>query len=73
MTFQHAESPYTDYDILAPHLELGVQISRNCTVLNISFRTDNYHAAGSRTNGGNATMEWRSVQNVPSHNGKDKG
>jgi len=38
-TFQHVASPYIDYAIPAPYLELGEQIFRNCTVLNKSFRT----------------------------------
>jgi hypothetical protein len=37
-TFQQVASPYIDYAIPAPYLELGDQSSRNCTVLSKSFR-----------------------------------
>jgi len=56
-TFQHVASPYTDYAIPTPCLELGDQSSRNFTVLNKCFRIENYHAAGSRKIGSNAAME----------------
>jgi hypothetical protein len=70
-TFQHVTSPYNDYAIPAPYLELGDQNPRNCTVLHKSFRIENYYAAGSSKTGSNTMMEWRAVQHVPAHNGED--